>query len=214
MSRSKEYAPDRLNITKRPVYDAQMQRTSWHTVETQHGVSVYVLHFTDGAVYVGISNHVRQRIGEHKCKPVNRAVYTRLTNHGLAFVQILGVYESHEIAHQYETKAVVNFRDHKRNVLNMIATVSPTGFSKQVSTDVKDYVYKCRICKTVKPATEFHRDRTRSSGLGNKCKVCHCRSAGILQKAKLLGVNDPQVWQIFRDNPNLTHKTFPWDQFT
>jgi len=31
---------------------------------------------------------------------------------------------------------------------------------------------RCSTCQTIKPASKFHKDRSRSTGLSSRCKVC------------------------------------------
>ena len=37
----------------------------------------------------------------------------------------------------------------------------------------KEGIYRCSDCRTNKPHTEFHKDRTRFNGLHSRCKVCY-----------------------------------------
>ena len=34
---------------------------------------------------------------------------------------------------------------------------------------------RCSTCQTIKPAAQFHKDRTRTSGLSSRCKTCESR---------------------------------------
>lgn len=207
----KHTTPRRLDLVNTPVYDHEMQRIPWSKVD--EGVLVYTLNFTDGAVYVGISKDLRHRVSAHKSKPSNRAVYNRLATQGLAYIQMLAVCPSRRDAHKQELRVIRNLRDNRRNVLNMMVSLSPSGYAKQSGIATEDRTFKCRICKEVKNATEFYRDRSRSCGRGSKCKICANRVSQILVTAKRLGIDSPSVFQLFRENPNLTYKTFPWELF-
>lgn len=41
---------------------------------------------------------------------------------------------------------------------------------------------KCSTCKAEKPATEFHKDRTRVAGLSKTCKPCKCANVKLWAK--------------------------------
>ena len=209
----KHTTPRRLALAKTPVYDHEMQRIPWSKVDAIEGVLVYTLNFTDGAVYAGISKDLRHRVSVHKSKPSNRAVHVRLANQGLAYIQVLTVCPTHQEAHPQELRVIRNLQDNRRNVLNMMVALSPPGYAKQSGIATEDMTFKCRICKEVKNATEFYRDRSRSCGRASKCKICANRASQILVTAKRLGIDSPSVFQLFRENPNLTYKTFPWELF-
>jgi hypothetical protein len=48
----------------------------------------------------------------------------------------------------------------------------------------------CYVCKTEKELTEFYKDKSRSSGLSSKCKVCH--NINTHRKRKLKKETDPE----------------------
>ena len=48
---------------------------------------------------------------------------------------------------------------------------------------------KCISCGIEKPVSEFHRDKTRSSGLRERCKDCRCKHPKTLIK-KCIACND------------------------
>ncbi len=34
---------------------------------------------------------------------------------------------------------------------------------------------RCSTCQTIRPASEFHKDRTRTSGLSSRCRACETK---------------------------------------
>lgn len=34
---------------------------------------------------------------------------------------------------------------------------------------------RCSTCQTIRPATDFHKDRTRTSGLSSRCRACETK---------------------------------------
>lgn len=48
---------------------------------------------------------------------------------------------------------------------------------------------KCTQCKESKNLTEFHSDKSRKDGVSNRCKLCRCKYAPVVEK-KCLACND------------------------
>lgn len=43
---------------------------------------------------------------------------------------------------------------------------------------------RCSTCRSIKPATEFYRDCSRSNGLTSRCKLCEAERASLRRAKK------------------------------
>lgn len=214
--------PFRLILDRIPVYDTDGLSLRWSDVRRYRRTRLYQLQFSDRAVYVGMSKSIVQRIGNHKCRPSNSGVYSRIMERKLASVVISHAYFDDEQAYLDELKLINFFRSRGENVLNKVRGPSPPGIKQPRKIGVGGAGFgeaRCSICKQSFPRSHFNVDRSRSCGISSKCKTCKNVGSGICYEARKRGLVNANgsilsgIWQRFKDDPSLNRKTFPWHEF-
>ena len=154
---------------------------------------VYKISFSDGAEYVGQTVNVKRRIQKHIAQPVNQQLYEHLKN----------LEYSVKIIYEHEKLSYVNASE-KKNILllekplNVYVGGIPirrTGVKPQMNKQFcnkwknkkRGVVYPrisgeyiCGWCERMLDASSFHTDKSRSVGIGSRCKDC------IHYKSKLM----------------------------
>jgi len=160
-------------------------------------VHVYVLHFGWMCCYVGQTVNPYSRLYQHFSPKYenNRGVYRRFKS--LTALQLMGTFPCKRTAHVFEKELIADFRRSGYETLNKIN--SPPGFKNYARTATGNF--RCRICLNSKPRSGFTKDRSRSSGLSNKCKICYRNWERIKICAIREGVDysKANLWAIFRE---------------
>lgn len=216
--------PFRLLLDPIPVFSTDGNPISWKDIRGWAKPRLYELHFTDRSIYVGMSNNIPARIGAHKHRPQNTAVYTRLLSKSLSKVVISPPYASSKRAHVDELAHINLLRQRGETVLNKVTGPSPPGVKtrkfKQKGIGGKAFgEAKCSLCKQYFSVSQFNTDRSRHTGIASKCKTCHNNGRLICYEARRRGLVNASggiissIWQRFKADPTLTRHTFPWHEF-
>lgn len=159
---------------------------------------VYKITFRcDGCAYVGITNQpIPDRIDAHIRKPVNAELSTRLRK-GLEYdYEVL-----HEVVVEGVDGAGIRclYALERKEIEKLEKPININGISAEAKRNQKFYgheqtadnvarkkrkptkrnvhppregVYKCSICRELKPHTEYYAYRQRFNGLSSRCKKC------------------------------------------
>ena len=161
---------------------------------------LYRIDFSDATTYIGITAlSLSERLKKHRrySTSVNSDVFRRLYEgmpHDM-YIVTEGLEYSKALADEFQLIKELKAQDVKVLNRNKIAhkavgPLSPGSKRKKKRTRTRTYPptdrdIRCSYCRNTKAATEFTRDRTRSTGRHSRCSSC-LREIRKVHKADLL----------------------------
>ncbi|MBF2754265.1 MAG: hypothetical protein ISN29_03280 [Gammaproteobacteria bacterium AqS3] len=154
---------------------------------------VYRINFSDGHFYIGQTRMtLTERMSAHRRNPVNWGVYERMKA-GDGEIVLLSSHRKKRRANAAEFSQIRRAeREAPELLLNINRTSAERSWQKTgrpvlpndrggafsrirrpaCGYDRRERPALCCGCGGLKPAAEFYSDRSRSSGLSSRCKIC------------------------------------------